>query len=465
MLARASTKVTHVPKCGKSFPRRYLLLLPILAWPLFFLNAHFLRARLRQSPTRDTHVIVAYESVPNLLDGAERFIAHFTSLLATLPSTRVTFVARSNVGKCAPRDADIAALTSAHVRIVHASPQSAAFTALIAEPQSALLLPLSFFESCMSSTANASAEDFLSAFRAQRISGARVGVFSLDAQAERARGNAAYEPDAAQATRYRELEASYAAREARLYGGADSLAMLTEEDLSAIQDLGHTTPRFVINYRDEIDARLRSAATLPRERALAVSAALPPFRTREGFAFIGSGDSPTNHLAVRALLRDVWPIIRERLPGATLHLIGRPPSVLCAAHGIHCGWSDGHDSPGVIVDGLVEDVDGLLNSLRVSLAPMITGTGVNTKTGFFASHGLPIVGTPKAARGYLQDGVPAGVTVAAMGADFADAAILLHEDEAAWARASVASLEMVASLHDERKRGDDIVRFKDALFE
>jgi hypothetical protein len=443
-----------------------------LALVLLLLEA--LRRALQRAPP--LHVIVAYESIPRQYDGAERFLAAFVRALAALPNVRVTFAFRAAAGGCAASAADAAALGGAAVARVEAAPDSPAFAALLrAAPRTALLLPLSFFASCAGANASASAEAYGAAARAACARGdgaacrAAVGVFAFDAQAARLEGVAAHEPDARQAARYAAAARAARAREAALYGAADVLAMLTPEDLAAAPPARAGAPRLVVHFRDAVEPALAAAAGgAPAARAARAARARPGWAARDGFFFVGGGDSPTNHLALHAFLTAAWPRVRAALPGATLHVVGAPPAALCAARGLWCGWlahSPFAAAPpaaaGIIVHGRVDDVDAIAARARVAIAPLVCGTGVNTKTGFSLARGLPVVATPKGARGY--GGAPsAGLVVAPLDA-LADAALRLHEDEAAWGVASAAALELTARLDDERAPAADIAALVAAL--
>jgi hypothetical protein len=215
----------------------------------------------------------------------------------------------------------------------------------------------------------------------------------------------------------------------------------------------------------------------PRSRARAAAAALNPWRARNGFVFMGGGDNPTNALALHAFLTSSWGAIREALPGATLHVVGAPPRALCETMGLWCGWlahtayeSASPYKAGVVLHGLVSDPDAVLALARVALCPMLDGgTGVNTKTLYYLSRGLPVVGTEKAARGYApadatqREGLTAAIAVSPLGEALALEAVRLHENESQWDAASLAALELVATLHDERAPAADVAAVLEAL--
>ena len=354
------------------------------------------------------------------------------------------------------------------LRPEEAPPGSPAFAALLAAaPRTAVLLPLAFFHSCSGANESA-AEAYMAALRGPRASGparaAAMGVWAFDAQAHRAAGVAALEPVPEQAMRYAAAARQMRAREAALYGAADVLAMLTEEDHVAAAGLSpYVTSRVTTHFREDAapelapfvpspaaaKARLSgggvggggagtglfgllaafpqgpstvTAAQLVRgpsagARARARAAALPHWGSRSGFCFLGGGNNPTNLLALHAVLDGPWAAIRAKLPHAQLHIIGPPPTALCKEFGVWCGWTahspyDGEEggggggsssssSNGLVLHGAVADISKVLNQCRLAFAPMTCGTGVNTKVWAYMNAGLPIVGTKKAARGYF----------------------------------------------------------------
>jgi hypothetical protein len=435
---------------------------------------------------------VAFDSVPHGADGAERYLAAVVRALAALPRLRLTFVARSTAGACSALPSDSLALGPS-VAIREAGPASPEFARLMALPNAALLLPLAFFATCSGSGANASSEDYSAALLGLPARGRRrppLAVFAFDAQAFRLQALARHEPSAAQAQRFAAAAAAEGAREAALYARADVFAALTPEDLASISPAWTRpgVPRLVVQFRDEVDARLSGSgsgaaagagALTPLARALRHRATLPPFAARSGFVFMGGGNNPTNALALHFFLLRVWPALRARLPQAQLHIIGAPPTRLCREHGVWCGWlagtpyeGDAAASAGITVHGMVEDPRSVLARARVALAPLVCGTGINTKTGYYMAQGLPVVGTEKGIRGYgeaagLEGGggfsaigsMAAGAESEAMAAECAR----LHEGQEAWEAASTGALQRTARLEDERAQAADLQALVRAL--
>jgi hypothetical protein len=91
--------------------------------------------------------------------------------------------------------------------------------------------------------------------------------------------------------------------------------------------------------------------------------------------------------------------------------------------------------PGIKVVGFVRDLDSILETMRVGVAPLLYGAGIKGKVAMTMGAGIPCVCTDIAAEGmYMQDHVH--TIVANETHAFADAVVTLYSDEALWNRLS-----------------------------
>jgi hypothetical protein len=436
-------------------------------------------------------LVIAYESIPHNVEGAERYLSTIIRTFADVKfDLAVTFIARSSSGKCGASASDMTSLIGGgggggvvHV-IEEATPDSDVFAHLMTLPNTVLLLPLSFFESCGGSGVNSSSEDYSLSLRSMQkaakcntigsmyaspLCATQVCIFSFDAQADRARGLSLYEPHVEQALRYQKDMMSYNERENNLYNRGDVLVMLTKEDLSTTTTTRQK--RAVLYFRDDLPSHLlltKSDSSTPEQRALSATFILPKWKQRDGFVFVGSGNSGTNQVALWLFLKTVWPRVHAALPNTFLHIVGPKPSTLCKHYEIWCSWTEDlleESIQNVVIEGLIDDLDTFLSQRRIGIAPMITGTGINTKTGLFLARGLPVVGTTKAARGYELNsggGYGAGLLVIksenenSFGGDYASTLIRLYRNEFEWKIASEAALLLSIKLDEERKEALDV---------
>jgi polysaccharide biosynthesis protein PslH len=153
--------------------------------------------------------------------------------------------------------------------------------------------------------------------------------------------------------------------ELRCVQAATSAACLGEDDLGKLEAAGATNVQ-------RLDLLLP-----PTDRPASSQAPRALF-------FGGRWRWPPNQYALERLL-ELWPAIARAVPGAELIVAGRPASRERAI-----------DDPSVSVVGYVDDLDDLLSSSTVLLAPVPIGGGVRVKVLDAARHGLPVVGTPQA---------------------------------------------------------------------
>lgn len=108
------------------------------------------------------------------------------------------------------------------------------------------------------------------------------------------------------------------------------------------------------------------------------------------FAFWGRLAYFANADAAEWLIREIWPLVRQKKPDATLLIGGADaPASIRNAHG----------RDGIAVQSPVDDVSVLTRSVKVALFPVRFGTGQSNKVLEAAEGGCAIVATKHAMRG------------------------------------------------------------------
>jgi sugar transferase (PEP-CTERM/EpsH1 system associated) len=162
----------------------------------------------------------------------------------------------------------------------------------------------------------------------------------------------------------------------------------------------------------------------------------------EDVIFCGVMNYAPNVDAAIWLCRRVWPAVRARRPRSRLWLVGAsPPSQVRAL---------ADDEAGIEVTGTVDDVRPYLWRSAVSVAPLLTARGTQTKVLEAVASGLPAVVTDAVAGG-LPDALMPACVVANSPEQFANAIVALLErsgcDRRAIAgRANLSSLSWDAAL-------------------
>ena len=169
---------------------------------------------------------------------------------------------------------------------------------------------------------------------------------------------------AREATRFREMET-------RLARESDLIWCASSEDKRVMELEAPGVPAVVV-------------PTIHRTKPRGLS-----FEDRKNLLFIGNFLHRPNDDGVRFFLSEVFPLVRERLPGVRFLVVGDNASPEVKAHA----------SEDVLMLGYVPDVEPLLESSRVFVAPIRFGAGVKGKIGEALSHGIPVVTTSVGAEG------------------------------------------------------------------
>jgi GT2 family glycosyltransferase len=186
------------------------------------------------------------------------------------------------------------------------------------------------------------------------------------------------------------------------------------------------------------------ADTVRALEPIANARAVPPYCFEDGIVrdqppanhsivFVaGFGHTP-NIDAASWLVTEILPLIRTRLPDTTLSLIGSNPSERVKAL-----ISDHVEVTGFLTN---EELARRYATARLAVVPLRFGAGVKLKLLEAMWFGLPTVTTPVGVQGLpeIADIVP----VCSEAQAFADAAIKLLTDDAAWTRRSAAGARYV----------------------
>lgn len=185
-----------------------------------------------------------------------------------------------------------------------------------------------------------------------------------------------------------------------------------------------------------------------------------PFETREHFVTIGNFRHPPNWDSVQYLKQEVWPLVREKLPDAELHIYGAYPSQKV---------TDLHQpKEGFLIKGRAEDAKKVLGKARVCLAPLRFGAGLKGKLVEAMQCGTPSVTTPIGAEGIEGEQEWPGA-VADDANTLAAAAVEFYSNQSAWEKAQENGVELVNTRFDksafESEFIDNIINIKKNLDE
>jgi glycosyltransferase involved in cell wall biosynthesis len=170
--------------------------------------------------------------------------------------------------------------------------------------------------------------------------------------------------------------------------------------------------REVLRAVDAVVAISRADADTLHALSGVRAAVVPPFveprsprvekEGARGLVYIGLLAWQPNALGLDWFCREVWPIVRQLAPEATLTIAG--PGLRKRGDGslvVPNEWS----APGIRTVGFVDDLEELYAGARAMVAPVLGGSGVRMKLLEAMSAGMPVITTSDGALGLeLQDG-------------------------------------------------------------
>lgn len=176
---------------------------------------------------------------------------------------------------------------------------------------------------------------------------------------------------------------------------------------------------------------------------------LPNFEARQHCMSIGNFRHAPNWDAVLWLKQNIWPLIRQQLPQAQMHIYGAyTPPKATALHNTKAGF---------LIKHRADDVHEVMQQARVCVAPLRFGAGIKTKLADAMRNGTPSVTTSIGAEG-MSYGLPWGGAICDEPQAFADAVVKLYQDKPAWLQAQQAGFTILQSVFDKKKNGDALMQ-------
>lgn len=169
---------------------------------------------------------------------------------------------------------------------------------------------------------------------------------------------------------------------------------------------------------------------------------------RANFLSIGNFRHAPNWDAVLWLKTTIWPLIRQQLPQAQLHIYGAyTPPKATALHNAKEGFH---------IMNWAEDALQVMSAARVCLAPLRFGAGIKGKLVDAMLCGTPSVTTPVGAEGmHGEHAWPGAVTQSAV--DFANRAVALYNDETQWQEARSAGYALLTERYSQSVHGPALI--------
>jgi len=150
---------------------------------------------------------------------------------------------------------------------------------------------------------------------------------------------------------------------------------------------------------------------------------LPKFEERQHFITIGNFLHEPNYNSVLYLKDTIWPMIRQQLPNAEMHIYGAYASQ--KVNQLH------HEKEGFLIKGFAADVNEVMQNARICLSPLRFGAGLKGKLVDAMQNGTPSVMTSIAAEGMFGN-MEANGYVEDIPKAFAQLSVELYKNSNLW---------------------------------
>jgi sugar transferase (PEP-CTERM/EpsH1 system associated) len=216
--------------------------------------------------------------------------------------------------------------------------------------------------------------------------------------------------------------------ERRLTARVDAVAFVSDEEAALFRSILDAHQDRIVTLPNGVDTE-----TFDRDRYPDA-----PFqRTGRTLVFTGAMDYRPNVEAVTWFAREVFPAIRQALPGATFLIVGSKPAAAVRELAA---------DPSVIVTGRVESVAAYLAHAEVAVAPLKIARGVQNKVLEAMAMAMPVVVSPDALTGIVA--TPGEHLVCAdQPSEWVEACVRLVRDREAAARMGFAARQLVLNTY------------------
>lgn len=192
---------------------------------------------------------------------------------------------------------------------------------------------------------------------------------------------------------------------------------------------------------------------LPKMEESALSG-IPGFALRKDFVTIGNFLHEPNWDSVLFLKQEVWPLIRQQLPGVSMLVYGAYPSQ--KVFELH------KPQEGFVIRGRAENVADVMKAAKICLAPLRFGAGMKGKLLDAMIYGTPSVTTPIGAESMHGD-LPWNGRIANSAEEFAKAAVQLYKDQTEWESCQKQGIKLINQLFDQELHSKNLVTAIDTI--
>lgn len=212
-----------------------------------------------------------------------------------------------------------------------------------------------------------------------------------------------------------DLFSDMAKREIAAILRCDLSLIISEVEMKILQEQFHLDPA-LIYYLPFLEEELGKTDLRNWKR----------FEEREGFVFIGNFLHEPNWHTLQVLKTKVWPVLRQKIPAASLHIYG--------AYATQKVMQLHNEKERFLIHGRAEDARKSISNHRILLAPIQFGAGVKGKFIDAMQVGTPAVTTTVGAEA-MTGGMDWNGEIADDLDQFSNQAAALYQDKNRWQQA------------------------------
>lgn len=178
---------------------------------------------------------------------------------------------------------------------------------------------------------------------------------------------------------------------------------------------------------------------------------IPSFDDRKHFITIGNFRHEPNYDSIVYLKEIIWPMIRKELPESEMHIYGSYPMAKVTQLN--------SKKEGFLIKGWADNVDEIMGSARVCLAPLRFGAGIKGKFIDAMKNGTPSVTTSIGAEGIDDD---FGGIIEDRLQEIVNKAVQLYTNETLWNEKQEAGYRLLKQFDKTKLQKGFLVKLKAA---
>lgn len=173
------------------------------------------------------------------------------------------------------------------------------------------------------------------------------------------------------------------------------------------------------------------------------------FNERENFMTIGNFKHEPNWNAVLYLKKEIWPLIKQKLPNASMNVYGAYSSE--KVNQLH------NEKEGFLIKGWAENVESVFENARVCLAPIQFGAGLKGKLIEAMQYGTPSVTTTIGAEA-MHKKMPWNGFITNNPLEFSTYATKLYLDEIIWKDSQQNGIQIINKCYSKAKYSQNLLK-------